>query len=120
MTGQLQQQRDDIDIRPETVINGDRPASDRASLEATAATRHRQGISTANYQGIARQLRTPTVAADVGGMPQLAYRALSTGDVDDLRRAIEVELENALAPATPLPEDDQAVHFHLRPYGEPT
>jgi glycosyltransferase involved in cell wall biosynthesis len=69
---------------------------------------------------LARQLRTPTVAADVGGMPELASRTFRAGHADDLSRAIRAELDKDSPPVEPLAEDDQAVHAHLRAYRDPT
>ena len=66
---------------------------------------------------VARQLRTPTVAADVGGMGELASRTFSAGDADDLSRAIQTVLGNGAAPAAAAAEDDEAVSAHLRAYG---
>jgi hypothetical protein len=67
---------------------------------------------------VARQLRTPTVAADVGGMAELASRTFVTGDADDLSRAIDAELANGNdRRAEPSHEDELAVRVHLRAYG---
>jgi glycosyltransferase involved in cell wall biosynthesis len=70
---------------------------------------------------VARQLRTPTVAADVGGMAELASRTFTAGDAEDLSRAILAELTNGHRPGVEPPDEgDQAIHVHLRAYGEPT
>jgi glycosyltransferase involved in cell wall biosynthesis len=66
---------------------------------------------------LARQLRTPTVAADVGGMGELASRTFAAGDVADLSRAIQTVLGNGATPAAAAAEDDDAVAAHLRAYG---
>jgi glycosyltransferase involved in cell wall biosynthesis len=76
--------------------------SDRASQSAVLA--------------LARQLRTPTVAADVGGMAELASDTFRVGDVDDLSRAIQSVLDDSSPAVEPL-DDDEAVHVHLRAYG---
>jgi glycosyltransferase involved in cell wall biosynthesis len=70
---------------------------------------------------VARQLRTPTVAADVGGMAELASSTFTTGDADDLSRAISAELtKNHSAAPEPMDETDKAIRVHLHAYGEPT
>jgi glycosyltransferase involved in cell wall biosynthesis len=66
---------------------------------------------------VARQLSTPTVAADVGGMAELASRTFAAGSVDDLNRAINAELAtNGSGRNRPLDESDHAVCIHLRAY----
>jgi glycosyltransferase involved in cell wall biosynthesis len=65
---------------------------------------------------VARHLRTPTVAADVGGMAELASRTFRAGSIDDLTRAIDAELASGHDPGQPLDEMDQAVCIHLRAY----
>lgn len=69
---------------------------------------------------VARQLRTPTIAADVGGMAELASRTFTAGDADDLTRAITAELTNTNR-RVPEPQDEieEAVRVHLRAYGGP-
>ncbi len=69
---------------------------------------------------VARLLGTPTVAADVGGMAELASRTFAAGSVDDLNRAIDAELGNSHHRAQPLDESDQAVCVHLRAYEGPS
>jgi glycosyltransferase involved in cell wall biosynthesis len=68
---------------------------------------------------LAQQLRTPTVAADVGGMAELASDTFIAGDVDDLTRAIQARLASGASPVQPPIEEDHAVHAHLRAYGAP-
>lgn len=65
---------------------------------------------------VARQLRTPTVAADVGGMAELASRTFAAGNVDELNRAISAELTNNHDRDQPPDECEQAVWVHLRAY----
>jgi glycosyltransferase involved in cell wall biosynthesis len=65
---------------------------------------------------VARQLRTPTVAANVGGMAELASRTFAAGNVDDLNRAINAELTNGHDRDQPVDENDQAVCIHLCAY----
>jgi hypothetical protein len=67
---------------------------------------------------VARRLGTPTVAARVGGMGELATRTFAVGDADDLTRAIDAVLatSTAVRPA-PSNEIDEAVSVHLRAYG---
>lgn len=65
---------------------------------------------------LARQLGTPAVAADVGGMAELASRTFSPGNVDELTAAIQAELDSPSV-VDPLPEDGHAVDSHLRAYG---
>lgn len=67
---------------------------------------------------VARQLGTPTVAADVGGLAELASRTFSAGDPEDLSRAIEAELAENVLPVEAPHEDDEAVRIHLHAYGE--
>lgn len=69
---------------------------------------------------LARQLRTPSVAADVGGMAELASGTFAAGDVVDLNRAIESELAKTSMPDEPPGEENLAVRTHLRAYGEQT
>jgi hypothetical protein len=63
-------------------------------------------------------LGVPTVAADVGGLAELATRTFPAGDVNALTRAIEAELA---APARPqaVVDEDVALRAHLRAYGAP-
>jgi glycosyltransferase involved in cell wall biosynthesis len=68
---------------------------------------------------LARQLRTPTVAADVGGMGEMASQTFIPGDVDDLTRAIQAVLGDGSGPAASDAEDETAVAVHLRAYGLP-
>jgi glycosyltransferase involved in cell wall biosynthesis len=65
---------------------------------------------------VARQLRTPTVAANTGGMAELASRTFVPGNVDDLNRAINAELTSRRDRDQPLDECDQAVCIHMRAY----
>jgi glycosyltransferase involved in cell wall biosynthesis len=67
---------------------------------------------------LARQLGVATVAANVGGLAELASRTFRPGHVDDLTRAIDAQLTES--DATPPPVDERlAVRAHLRAYGEP-
>ena len=67
---------------------------------------------------VARQLRIPTVAADVGGMGELASRTFAAGDADDLSSAIHAVLsDGAVAGGIRDDEADEAVAVHLRAYG---
>lgn len=65
---------------------------------------------------LARQLGVPTIAADVGGMPELADRTFSAGDAGDLTRAIEAELAERRS-ADPTFDEELAVRAHLCAYG---
>ena len=65
---------------------------------------------------LARQLGVPTVAANVGGLGELASRTFAPGDVADLTRAIDAELERSEAPETTL-DEELALEAHLRAYG---
>lgn len=67
---------------------------------------------------VARQLRTPTVAADVGGLRELASRTCRAGDPHDLNRAVDAQLACAEAPDPSL-DEDLAVTMHLLAYGQP-
>jgi glycosyltransferase involved in cell wall biosynthesis len=71
---------------------------------------------------LARRLGVPTVAADVGGLSELASRTFVAGDVADLNRALEAELGTAgpaaagTAPSTASTDEELAVDTHLRAY----
>jgi glycosyltransferase involved in cell wall biosynthesis len=65
---------------------------------------------------LASQLGVPTVAADVGGLPELATRTFTAGDADDLTRAIEAGLTER-SPSEPLFDEELAVRAHLCAYG---
>jgi glycosyltransferase involved in cell wall biosynthesis len=65
---------------------------------------------------LARQLRTPSVAADIGGMAELASRTFASGDVDALTAAIDAELANPSL-VNPADDDGRAVASHARAYG---
>jgi glycosyltransferase involved in cell wall biosynthesis len=71
---------------------------------------------------VARRLRTPTIAADVGGMAELSSRTFTSGDSDDLTRAIEAELSRRDRPCSvrhqQTDQDEEALLVHLRAYGE--
>ena len=69
---------------------------------------------------VARQLRTPTVAADVGGMGELASRTFTSGDPDDLSRAIQTVLGGGGSPVAATPDDEEAAAVHLEAYGMTT
>jgi glycosyltransferase involved in cell wall biosynthesis len=65
---------------------------------------------------LARQLGVPTVAADVGGLAELASRTFRSGDAASLTRALDAQL--AQASSRPLGLDEQAaIEAHLRAYG---
>jgi glycosyltransferase involved in cell wall biosynthesis len=66
---------------------------------------------------LARLLGTPSVAADVGGMAELASSTFTAGDVTDLSRAIQAQLADSPVPVAPAGDDDLAVSTHLRAYG---
>jgi glycosyltransferase involved in cell wall biosynthesis len=65
---------------------------------------------------LARQLGVPAIAADVGGMPELATRTFPAGDADALTRAIEVQLAEPSSTDREL-DEELAVHAHLCAYG---
>lgn len=65
---------------------------------------------------LARKLGTPTVAADIGGLGELASRTFRAGNVDDLTAAIGAELDSP-SPIGPLAEDELAAISHLCAYG---
>jgi glycosyltransferase involved in cell wall biosynthesis len=67
---------------------------------------------------LARQLGVPTVAANVGGLAELASRTFPAGDVGGLTRAIEAQLADGGRTELPL-DEELAVQAHLRAYGEP-
>ena len=66
---------------------------------------------------VARALRTPSVAADVGGMGELASHTFAAGDADDLSRAICAVLDDGVPPAPSSADIDEAVAVHLSAYG---
>jgi glycosyltransferase involved in cell wall biosynthesis len=65
---------------------------------------------------LARQLGVPTIAADVGGMPELADRTFRSGDAADLSRAIDAQLADR-RPLDPSFDEELAVRAHLCAYG---
>jgi glycosyltransferase involved in cell wall biosynthesis len=73
----------------------------------------------ANQSGVlslARQLGVRTVAADVGGLSELATRTFIPGDVDDLTFALDAELAMDRPPPRAL-DEQLALQVHLRAYG---
>ncbi|MGW6564851.1 glycosyltransferase [Streptomyces sp. NPDC054975] len=68
---------------------------------------------------VARQLGTPTAAANVGGLRELASQTFAAGDPHDLNRAIDAQLARAVAPDPSL-DENRAVEVHLLAYGRPT
>jgi glycosyltransferase involved in cell wall biosynthesis len=67
---------------------------------------------------VAGQLGVPTVAANVGGLSELASRTFAPGDVEDLTRTIDAQLADADSPRVVL-DEELAVEAHLRAYGGP-
>jgi glycosyltransferase involved in cell wall biosynthesis len=67
---------------------------------------------------VARQLGVPTVAADVGGLPEIASRSFAVNDPVSLNRAIEAQLADGGRPA-PVLDEDGALEAHLGAYGLP-
>jgi glycosyltransferase involved in cell wall biosynthesis len=112
--GQLADQYDlDIATRLEFV---DLPMFTAAIAAADVVVVPSERAGQSGVLAVARQLRTPTVAADVGGMGELASRTFAAGNVDDLNRAIDAELTNGHDRDQPVDESDQAVCIHLRAY----
>ncbi|MER7403028.1 glycosyltransferase [Streptomyces sp. NPDC000070] len=68
---------------------------------------------------VARRLGTPTAAANVGGLRELASQTFEAGDPHDLNRAVDAQLVRAVAPDPSL-DEDRAVTVHLLAYGQPT
>jgi glycosyltransferase involved in cell wall biosynthesis len=64
---------------------------------------------------LARELGTPTIAADVGGLSELASRTFVAGDVADLTRAIQAEFDEPSA-VNPIAIEKDAVEIHLHAY----
>jgi glycosyltransferase involved in cell wall biosynthesis len=64
---------------------------------------------------LARELGTPTIAANVGGLAELASRTFLAGDVADLTRAIQAEFDEPSTIDTVAIELN-AVETHLRVY----
>lgn len=64
---------------------------------------------------VAAQLGVATVAADVGGLRELATRTFAAGDVRDLTRAIEQQLAAGNSPPAPV-DERAAVEAHVRVY----
>jgi len=72
-------------------------------------------VSQSGILAFARRLGTASVAADIGGMSELASRTFPPGNVHELTAAIQAELESPSA-VDPLAEDGLAVISHLRAY----
>jgi glycosyltransferase involved in cell wall biosynthesis len=66
---------------------------------------------------VARQLGTPTAAANVGGLRELASQTFEAGDPHDLNRAIDAQLACAVAPDPSL-DENLAITVHLLAYGQ--
>jgi glycosyltransferase involved in cell wall biosynthesis len=64
---------------------------------------------------VASQLGVPTVAADVGGLAELASETFVAGDAKDLARAIDRQLSKANLPGVAV-DEDLAVAAHLSAY----
>jgi glycosyltransferase involved in cell wall biosynthesis len=112
--GQLADQYDlDIATRLKYVDIGEFTAAIAAADVVVVPS---ERASQSGVLAVARQLCTPTVAADIGGMAELASRTFAAGNVDDLNRAIDAELSNGHYRAQPVDESDQAVCVHLRAY----
>ena len=73
-------------------------------------------VSQSGVLAVARQLGARTVAAEVGGMPELATRTFPPGDIDGLTRALDAVLGEANGRPAPL-DEELAVRAHLRAYG---
>ncbi|WP_128979270.1 glycosyltransferase [Streptomyces roseicoloratus] len=67
---------------------------------------------------VARRLGTPTAAANVGGLRELASQTFAAGDPHDLNRAIDTQLAEGRAP-DPASDDHRAVDVHLLAYRRP-
>jgi glycosyltransferase involved in cell wall biosynthesis len=67
---------------------------------------------------LARELKTPSVAADIGGMAELASRTFTAGDSQDLTRAIHAELTNGHEQMYCTAKESEAIRTHLRAYGD--
>ena len=64
---------------------------------------------------VARQLGVPTVAADVGGLAELASETFSAGDPKDLARAIESQLSKKTLSSASI-DEALAIEAHLEAY----
>jgi hypothetical protein len=82
-------------------------------MMASAVGPHGGSIGSA----LRRQLRTPTVAVDVGGLTEPAFPRFQPGDDDDRSRAIQPALDNVWVPEV-LTEDDRAVDAHQSVCGD--
>jgi hypothetical protein len=74
----------------------------------------------ANQSGVlsvARYLGVRTVAADVGGLSELASNTFVPGDVDGLTRVLDTELAKRAHPPVVRFDEAGAVEAHLRAYG---
>ncbi|MFJ7069644.1 glycosyltransferase [Streptomyces sp. NPDC101115] len=67
---------------------------------------------------VARQLGTPTAAANVGGLRELASQTFEPGDPRDLNRAIDAQLADGESP-DPAFDENRAVDVHLLAYRRP-
>ncbi|MGZ4203260.1 MAG: glycosyltransferase family 4 protein, partial [Thermoleophilaceae bacterium] len=65
---------------------------------------------------VARQLGVPTVAANVGGLSEIASRSFAVNDPVSLNRAIDAQLSNGERPA-PVLDEEGALDAHLGAYG---
>ncbi|MDH6242417.1 glycosyltransferase [Mycobacterium sp. OTB74] len=64
---------------------------------------------------LARELGTPTIATNVGGLAELASRTFTAGDVADLTRAIQAEFDEP-SHVEQVAIETEAVESHLRAY----
>jgi glycosyltransferase involved in cell wall biosynthesis len=64
---------------------------------------------------LARQLGVATVAANVGGLSELASRTFAAGDVESLTQAIDLQLADGGGSDSPV-DEAEAVALHLRVY----
>lgn len=67
---------------------------------------------------LASALGTRTIGADVGGLAELASSSFSAGDVDDLTKVIEAELDGVIVVGQRM-ADESALESHLRAYRHP-
>jgi glycosyltransferase involved in cell wall biosynthesis len=65
---------------------------------------------------LARQLGVPAVAADVGGLRELASTTFPPGDIEALNRALDAELARG-RPKPGALDEEQALRAHLHAYG---
>jgi glycosyltransferase involved in cell wall biosynthesis len=87
-----------------------------ALLAADVVVAPHDKASQSGVVSLAAQLGVPTVAADVGGLAELASRTFTPGDVEGLTEAIAAQLAEPGPTRSPF-DEQPAVRAHLHAYG---